>query len=164
MWTHSLTIQISVTNKSYRQNDVIRAHGDLAAKKCCSATQYDPAPPIQEIATQLPTVEECTTHLRLLEEFVILQEIVKNCGTNHGITPELVWNMFITFAVARFSIWLDQSTEETMTETLPSLDILMVWHAFMLNPRQYARFRDARPEFRCGGEGVNWKVLVSDIL
>ncbi|RDB14774.1 hypothetical protein Hypma_016304 [Hypsizygus marmoreus] len=52
------------------------------------------------------------------------------------------WAWFVGLAVERFSIWcssLRQSdTYRLVEEFLPPLDVLMVWHAYMLNPGWYA--------------------------
>jgi hypothetical protein len=68
------------------------------------------------------------------------------------------WTMFVEHAAVRFLVWrrcLAESPPGSMVKktgdgslelkTLPPLDVLMVWHSFMLNPRLLARHcRDER--------------------
>lgn len=46
---------------------------------------------------------------------------------------------------------------------MPPLDVLLVWHAFMLNPRAYRHFETVVLCGRLGGKGIDWEDLVSDI-
>ncbi|KAK4464366.1 hypothetical protein QBC42DRAFT_344777 [Cladorrhinum samala] len=57
------------------------------------------------------------------------------------------WPIFLSIAAARFDMWA-RNSNETVTETdarsrlqhLPPLDIVMVWHAFLLNPKSYQEY------------------------
>ncbi|RDB20076.1 hypothetical protein Hypma_013082 [Hypsizygus marmoreus] len=52
------------------------------------------------------------------------------------------WAWFVGLAVERFSMWYSSlrpsDTYRLVEELLPPLDVLMVWHAYMLNPGWYA--------------------------
>ncbi|KAM0260837.1 hypothetical protein ACHAPA_010052 [Fusarium lateritium] len=54
---------------------------------------------------------------------------------------QVKWPKFVGFAAVRFLAWrerFNKSTEVEITrDNLPPLDILMVWHSFLLNPRLF---------------------------
>jgi hypothetical protein len=59
------------------------------------------------------------------------------------------WPIFLDLAVARFRLWfnaleLDMAKASPSTECphLPPLDILMVWHSFLLNPTMFKKYCD----------------------
>ncbi|KAF4471911.1 hypothetical protein FALBO_1172 [Fusarium albosuccineum] len=61
------------------------------------------------------------------------------------------WPKYIEFAVIRFLAWrrrINQGVYETITsDNLPPIDVLMVWHSFMLNPRLYLSHCSDEPLF-----------------
>ena len=49
------------------------------------------------------------------------------------------WSWFVGLAVERFQRWVEtlkphEDWESWLREELPPLDVLMVWHAYTLNP------------------------------
>ncbi|KAK1749752.1 hypothetical protein QBC47DRAFT_395263 [Echria macrotheca] len=108
----------------------------------------------------LPTVEDCITHLRLLETFVVLGERVREWA--HGSAGEdadASWKMFVRLAVLRFQRWFCLVSNDALQASLPPLDVLMVWHSFMLSPRSYANFvKSARPD-AAGNHGIPWPCV-----
>jgi hypothetical protein len=59
---------------------------------------------------------------------------------------QVKWPIFVEWAVARFLFWGRAVTEkwsklpldwEFTTDDLPPLDVLMVWHSFLLNPKMF---------------------------
>ncbi|KAK4099127.1 hypothetical protein N658DRAFT_498724 [Parathielavia hyrcaniae] len=58
------------------------------------------------------------------------------------------WEYFLTLAVARFDLWVFRAASTVPEKQgvslkmpyLPPLDILMVWHAFLLNPKCFQRY------------------------
>jgi hypothetical protein len=105
----------------------------------------------------LPTADECSAHLRLLEAFALAK---RQAVLRH----ESAWHAYVQAGAARFAQWVSNlsTTEDgglgVGGKLPPSLDVLMVWHAFMLNPVKYAEFEDMTNLPR---EGLDWAGLVS---
>ena len=115
-------------------------------------------------ATLLPKTEDCLAHLNLLEAFLQLRCQV-HLLTGHTSSESLelsgnAWNAYIETATAKFAQWvssLNQVSKHTLF-SLPTLDVLMVWHAFMLNPVKYAHFEKLTNLPR---DGIPWADLHS---
>ncbi|KZV98764.1 hypothetical protein EXIGLDRAFT_746476, partial [Exidia glandulosa HHB12029] len=91
--------------------------------------------------TPFVTVDELEDHLRILGAFSRLKSRVELDGQQphlaHPLEPAAAWTVFLCRAVYRFTRWL-QAVKVTPDESsLPPLDVLMVWHAYMLNPLTY---------------------------
>ncbi|KZV87062.1 DUF1399-domain-containing protein [Exidia glandulosa HHB12029] len=90
------------------------------------------------------TVNELQAHLRLLGAFHELKT-----RTMADLSPSAAteaWTVFLQAAVRRFEMWL-RAGATGRGGRVPSLDVLMVWHAYLLNPLKYARdSRSAVPE------------------
>ncbi|KAK3389153.1 hypothetical protein B0H63DRAFT_518397 [Podospora didyma] len=111
---------------------------------------------------QMPSIAECAVHLRMLEAFLVLKQKVATSNAldrAFGIAPKdtlttirggkrcrktdatfkerrkVKWNLFVRMAVWRFLGWWKGAVK-----TLPPLDVLMVWHAFLLNHSAYNEF------------------------
>ncbi|OCH91521.1 hypothetical protein OBBRIDRAFT_834175 [Obba rivulosa] len=97
----------------------------------------------------LVKVEQLKAHLALLKAFRELRTSVEQCGAAELPVvagwlkgPER-WAWFVELAVERFHRWLTTVPTgppiQPWTEReVPPTDVLMVWHAYMLNPRWYA--------------------------
>ncbi|KAG6908090.1 hypothetical protein DXG01_006181 [Tephrocybe rancida] len=88
-------------------------------------------------------------HLALLDAFTQLRAKIEghkvgNWSSDWHIPndKDRRWVWFVAFAVERFEVWAKSLTLEDASrpalEFLPPLDVLMVWHTYMLNPRWYA--------------------------
>lgn len=87
-------------------------------------------------------------HLRLLGAFNALRATVEeNLGaqlpdTVAGLDAAQRWAWFVGLAVDRFERWAafvsSKALKSWVKTDFPPLDVLMVWHAYMLNPRWYA--------------------------
>ncbi|KAH7128563.1 hypothetical protein B0J11DRAFT_274342 [Dendryphion nanum] len=64
---------------------------------------------------------------------------------------EIKWPIYIRLAAARFTLWWKALPEiipkspgvrhaQLTLDTLPPIDVLMVWHSFLLHPVQYKKF------------------------
>src|SRR4051794_37447933 len=81
----------------------------------------------------LPTSSECDIHLQFLECIVALKG--KLAVENED------WNSYLENAVSRFQIWITHFLKDDESSSrLPPLDVLIVWHSFMLNPGPYTKF------------------------
>lgn len=116
-------------------------------------------------ADGLPTVAECRTHLRLLSAFVHLREAVDRRGRDEGLLADgEAWELFCRAAVARFFAWAETVDARGGAQAhlpMPPIDVLVVWHAFLLNPGAYRTYADVELDGRLGGKGLDWDALVS---
>jgi len=116
---------------------------------------------LQPAVSGLSTVSQCAVHLELLEAFTWLHNwVYKEEASSEifGEDPEKnLWRSVVKVAVARFGIWWEvvnkelkareeaeagvlnngNSTKVLPRDLLQPLDVLMVWHSYMLNPRRY---------------------------
>lgn len=88
------------------------------------------------------SVEELIDHLRLLDAFSLLKAAVDQANQDGPYDADLdgdaAWTVFLCRAVHRFERWITGSPGPTRESgALPPLDVLMVWHSYMLNPLTY---------------------------
>ncbi|KZP09938.1 hypothetical protein FIBSPDRAFT_759154, partial [Athelia psychrophila] len=104
----------------------------------------------------LVTPSQLQGHLRLLERFSDLRQQVESIEGNQdfripasaqALEPELRWTWFVTLAVDRFERWAKAMQYNiAVDESLPPLDVAMVWHAYLLNPGWYSEDTTRIPE------------------
>ncbi|KAK6454495.1 uncharacterized protein RJT20DRAFT_146576 [Scheffersomyces xylosifermentans] len=110
----------------------------------------------------IPVVADTISHLKLLKAFSVLRKQI--VGNNQDGYAMKTWQVFVTNATRRFVVFITalkkylgeapvRITEEKklfdkgftrndrviaiIDSLLPPLDVLMVWHAFLLNPRSF---------------------------
>ncbi|KAF8816814.1 hypothetical protein BYT27DRAFT_7333232 [Phlegmacium glaucopus] len=93
----------------------------------------------------LVNISQVKGHLALLHAFAELKKQVEGLQEAIPHMPadlERRWAWFVALAVERFDIWCHKlqlpDAEKGLEVTLPPLDVMMVWHAYMLNPIWYA--------------------------
>ncbi|KAG5636119.1 hypothetical protein H0H81_009051 [Sphagnurus paluster] len=94
----------------------------------------------------LVSSQQVKGHLALLHAFVMLRTEIDTLDDNTlpfiPTDTDRRWAWFVGLAVERFSLWCGSLTSgdsrKTAVEFLPPVDVLMVWHAYMLNPWWYA--------------------------
>ncbi|EPT03014.1 hypothetical protein FOMPIDRAFT_1159610 [Fomitopsis schrenkii] len=103
-------------------------------------------------------VESIKAHLRLLATFKRLRQRVESSPSES--LPDVAqfldgpqrWAWFVGLAVERFQRWLKHVkwTEFAtwVVNDIPPLDVLMMWHSYMLNPIWYAEDCDRIPALR----------------
>jgi hypothetical protein len=109
-------------------------------------------------AASLPTATECGIHLHFLETITLLKQQVEQWDKEAG------WGIYLELAVSRFQTWISGYLvvkDEGLTSRIPPLDVLVVWHAFMLNPGPYTRFESGLTPKNVQGKGIDWQRLVS---
>ncbi|KAJ6589688.1 hypothetical protein B0H19DRAFT_1058674 [Mycena capillaripes] len=95
------------------------------------------------------TAAQIKDHLALLNEFAALKAKVQSAPTSgdrlpfpQNSLPEHRMAWFVGLAVERFEKWCialrPEHAARGLSVVLPPLDVLMVWHAYMLNPGWYS--------------------------
>ncbi|QRV82579.1 dammaradiene synthase [Ceratobasidium sp. AG-Ba] len=116
-----------------------------------SVKEVLPTPPFFEIGGQnvsgfgLVTSNEICAHLSLLGAFARLKASVKSQkGPDVRRSADELWAIYLARAVDRFAKWAERGiyysrgeVRKMREEEVPPLDVLMAWHAYMLNPRVY---------------------------
>ncbi|KAG1725508.1 hypothetical protein EDB19DRAFT_1883221, partial [Suillus lakei] len=84
--------------------------------------------------------DQLKAHLQLLAAFSHLkQRVVASESLIAGLESdsEKRWVWFVNLAVERFERWcLTIKQSDTVEQRLPPIDVTMVWHSYLLNPRQ----------------------------
>ncbi|KAF7375454.1 hypothetical protein MSAN_00433300 [Mycena sanguinolenta] len=89
-------------------------------------------------------IAQIEDHLRLLQAFAELKISVEGMDDRIEMPSdkELRWSWFVGLAVERFERWCKalkpSHMDHGLAMILPPLDVLMVWHAYLLNPGWYA--------------------------
>ncbi|GBE89584.1 hypothetical protein SCP_1602470 [Sparassis crispa] len=111
---------------------------------CVAPTAYR----IGGVTLEAPRVEldHLRAHLALLRTFKSLRTLIEDAaelglqGLRMGTTARWAW--FVGLAVERFQRWAAVVRHESLftwvATDLPPIDVLMVWHAYLLNPGWYA--------------------------
>jgi Glycine-rich domain-containing protein-like len=97
-------------------------------------------------------VDDVKVHIHLMISINKLQESVEGGpfaidGESGDLLPSQETMTYIQNAVQRFRMWLDYLTVSPCPEKepIPPLDVLMIWHAYMLSPGVY--YQDSGIEF-----------------
>ncbi|KAI0202387.1 hypothetical protein F4808DRAFT_468533 [Astrocystis sublimbata] len=106
---------------------------------------------------RLPSIFECKVHLELLEAIVHMESQVIAWGKEKGLAEGVAWDMYCTAAAHRFVEWSQKA--EVYEGNTPPLDILIVWHAYMLNPAEYRRYEKKVMKGGTGLNGINWALV-----
>ncbi|KAF7323286.1 hypothetical protein HMN09_00109400 [Mycena chlorophos] len=98
--------------------------------------------------TPFVTPTQLKTHLSLLNAFAELKIRVEALSDADAASNQLLvdkerrWGYFVGLAVERFEQWVKalqpSNYEKGVATMLPPVDVVMVWHAYLLNPGWYA--------------------------
>jgi hypothetical protein len=71
----------------------------------------------------------------------------------------------VQLSVVRFTRWFRAAPRSAiaMQSSAPPLDVLMAWHSFMLNPRDYVEFCKVARSDQAGFRGIDWEQVVSSV-
>ena len=108
-------------------------------------------PSYSEYPTELPTifpigkknaqplinVTELQPHLKLLGAFDRLKKSIVEQRLPEGLDKEQAWAVFVNKAVHRFytllqAKWPDGCVVASSETTMPPLDVLLIWHSYLL--------------------------------
>ncbi|KDQ63940.1 hypothetical protein JAAARDRAFT_144381 [Jaapia argillacea MUCL 33604] len=106
----------------------------------------------------LVSPDQLIAHLRLLAHFRTLKEKVLQDGRLKECVEDenKRWYWFVNLAVERFERWVCSLTELSgakpidlwVEEECPPVDILMVWHTYLLNPSRHAEDTIRLPQLK----------------
>lgn len=106
----------------------------------------------------IPNITEIIAHLKLLKAFEKLKQNFTDDSLMNDMDRDKKWRLYLTISVKRFIIFIsalkslmpiiqidkltgvdprDQEFTSMTNELTPPLDVIMVWHAFMLNPMSF---------------------------
>ncbi|VUC30406.1 unnamed protein product [Clonostachys rosea] len=104
---------------------------------------------------------ECFAHLLLLEKFAFAKQRVTHWATSYDLTPESAWTCYTNMAVSRFCTWFDAIDRSNPWWRVPPLDVLMIWHALMQEPRKWDEFVEIT---ECPVSGWDWNKLLPILM
>ncbi|KAK7630790.1 hypothetical protein IWX48DRAFT_164987 [Phyllosticta citricarpa] len=114
---------------------------------------------------KLPPIHDCAVHLELLHSIHRLRNAVQSSSAiqfigqradeskQYNEVRAARWSVYLRAAVVRFLLWLGSG------EMLPPLDIVMVWHACLLNPVFFSEFCSRRGHERIRYMPFPWKEI-----
>ncbi|GLB34329.1 putative expressed protein [Lyophyllum shimeji] len=127
----------------------------------CSGYAFPTTFRIGRTRTDAPLVNTAQVkgHLALLHAFIqlrartdALREDSKDAVKFMPADQDKRWVWFVGFAAERFTVWCESLHPDDFANaaktSLPPLDVLMVWHAYMLNPGWYAEDSTRLPMMR----------------
>ncbi|KAI0683786.1 hypothetical protein BC835DRAFT_1422969 [Cytidiella melzeri] len=125
----------------------------------------------------LVRVAQVKAHLCLLRAIKNLRTVVEDGQDGRfpslarDLAPPQRWGWFINLAVERFWRWVKvvklTKLSPWIHEELPPLDVLMVWHTYMLNPVWYSEDCDRLPDLqtlkKLGQRLLSTLIAIEDI-
>lgn len=113
-----------------------------------------------QTALHVPDTFELLTHLKLVDAIICLKNAVDEYGEMNGMKPGQAWDQFCRAAAAKFLEWSENVDVSEKAISTPPLDILMIWHSYMLNTKDYVQFQNKAFRGRMAGKGIDWQDLV----
>jgi hypothetical protein len=85
---------------------------------------------------RLPSTAECAAHLKLVQAFRAVQQgVMRSPSLSLHFESSQKWSAYATLAAIRFLSWWKAG--DVFPSELPPLDVLMVWHSFLLNAQLF---------------------------
>lgn len=127
-----------------------------------SEPKRDSAP--LETALHVPNTFELLTHLKLVDGIIYLKNAIDADGEMNGMKPGIAWDKFCRDAAIKFLEWSKDADVSEKTIPTPPLDILMIWHSYMLNTKDYVQFQNEAFQGRMAGKGIDWQDLARHLF
>lgn len=110
--------------------------------------------------TPLVSVQAVNAHIALMRTIHKLQEGIQLGDTTNKLPDTL---NFYHRAVARFRAWLNtlDSSEAPASNQIPPLDVLMIWHCYLIQPVTYWSDSEQGAPILASMGGMPWSTLVS---
>lgn len=133
----------------------IKAHEDtIVPSEPKSSSQ------VTETGLRLPDRSELSTHLKLIDAIMCLKKGIDDRAQSKQMEAGKAWDQFCQAAAVKFLEWSENVDVSQKTIPIPPLDILMIWHSYMLNTKDYVQFQDKARRGEMAGEGIDWQDLV----
>ncbi|KAG6357397.1 hypothetical protein INS49_013274 [Diaporthe citri] len=116
-------------------------------------------PQSMETALRLPDIPELLTHLKLIDAIICLKTAIDIQGEAYGKEAGKAWDEFCQAAAVKFVEWSENVDASQKTIPIPPLDILMIWHSYMLNTKDYVQFQDKARRGEMAGKSFDWHEL-----
>lgn len=113
-----------------------------------------------DTALRLPDIPELLTHLKLIDAIICLKNAIDIQGEAYGKEAGKAWDDFCRAAAVKFIDWAQNVDVSDKTIPIPPLDILMIWHSYMLNTKDYVQFQDKARRGELAGKSFHWQDLV----
>ncbi|KAK7721465.1 hypothetical protein SLS63_009579 [Diaporthe eres] len=112
-----------------------------------------------DTALRLPNIPELLTHLKLIDAIICLKNAIDVQGEAYGKEAGKAWDDFCRAAAVKFIDWAQNVDVSDKTIPIPPLDILMIWHSYMLNTKDYVQFQDKARRGELAGKSFDWQDL-----
>lgn len=130
-------------------HNTTHVHGAEASAVFVDAKTGKPVAPPPAYPTSLPptypigrhkvaplvSVAELESHLRVLGAFSNLRGLVEEAAGGEEKEKQAAWTVYLSRAVYRFHKWattLPSGLAAIDNDNLPPIDVLMVWHSYLL--------------------------------
>lgn len=113
-----------------------------------------------DTALLLPNMSELTTHLKLIDAIMCLKNGIEDQAQAKNVEAEKAWDQFCRSAAVKFLEWSENVDVSQKKIPIPPLDILMIWHSYMLNTKDYVHFQGKARRGEMAGKGFDWQDLV----
>lgn len=117
-----------------------------------------------DTALRLPNIPELLTHLRLIDAIICLKTAIDMQGEAYKMEAGKAWDQFCRAAAVKFLEWSENVEVSEKTISVPPLDIMMIWHSYMLNTKDYVQFQNKVRRGELAGKGFDWQELVRYLL
>lgn len=124
------------------------------------AIPFPTKPQSFETALRLPDIPELLTHLKLIDAIICLKKAIEMQGEEYRKDAGKAWEDFCQAAAVKFIEWSENVDASQKTIPVPPLDILMIWHSYMLNTKDYVQFQDKARRGEMAGKSFDWHELL----
>ncbi|KAM5348845.1 hypothetical protein ACJ41O_008668 [Fusarium nematophilum] len=90
---------------------------------------------------QVPVLtRECLIHCHLLEQFLTVRADIEAWANKRMMPTASAWTFYVNMSADRMVKWFETSFERNLTDKIPPLDVLLVWHSMLQDPAEWQEF------------------------